>query len=111
MTSTELTGMMEAGAAMLTRFESCSQQATQESDFDDPAFEKEAVRRQHFKNIAGSTWAPRVDDKFIKFRRDQSTNFHTSERSRSDFSLIVSQVRTCQIKYCQQATCNNSALE
>ena len=61
-TSTELTGMMEAGAAMLTRFESRSQQATQESDYNDPAFEKEAVRKQHFKGIAGSTWAQKKVD-------------------------------------------------
>lgn len=59
---TELTGVMEAGAAMLTRFESCSQQATQESDFNDPAFEKEAVRKQHFKNINGSTWGQKKVD-------------------------------------------------
>ena len=59
---TELTGVMEAGAAMLTRFESRSQQATQESDYNDPAFEKEAVRKQHFKGIAGSTWAQKKVD-------------------------------------------------
>jgi len=59
---TELTGVMERGAAMLTRFDSCSQQGTQESEFDDPEYEKTECRKTHFKNINGATWAQKKVD-------------------------------------------------
>lgn len=59
---TELTGVMEAGAAWLTRFEPSSQQATQESDANDPEYEKELVIKTHFKNINGATWGQKKVD-------------------------------------------------